>query len=257
MSKVIGLCKHIKTNTMKKTISLTTLLFVSTIMYAQCNQTASGFGNNTSTAMYNVQGNVEVILNANNTVTLNTGSNFTTASGPDVRVFLVDRGTLSNTQLKNPVMFMARPKIEMGMLPDNGALPVMGSRSFTKAIPAGLNISNFNTVYLYCQAFNQFWDFGSYVAFNTSNCSVLSSSEFTAIDFSVYPNPVQQEFKIILDNSIELNTLKIYNNLGQIVYSKSSDFGNKYDISSLSKGVYYIEINDESGNRSLKNIIKE
>ena len=242
---------------MKKMISLTILLSVSTMMYAQCNQTASGFGNNSATAMYNVQGNVEVILNANNTVTLNTGTNFSTASGPDVRVFLVDRGTLTNTQLKNPAMFMARPKIEMGMLPDNGSSPVTGSRSFTKAIPAGMNISNFNTIYFFCQQFSAFWDFGSFTAFNTSNCSVLSSSEFTAIAFSVYPNPIQQEFKINLDSSITLNTLKIYNNLGQIVYSKSSDFESNYDISSLSKGVYHLEINDQAGNRSIKNIIKE
>lgn len=242
---------------MKKIIYSIILFITSTILFAQCNQTASGFGNNTSVTMYNVQGTVEVILNTNSTITLNTLSNFSTASGPDVRVFLVDRGTLTDSQLKNTSMFLSRPKIEMGMLPDNGSAPVTGSRSFTKAIPAGMNVSNFNTIYLYCQAFNQFWDFGSYTAFNTGNCSILSSSEFTSIDFSVYPNPVQDEFAINLNASIAIEAVTIYNNLGQIVYAEKSNKPENINIASLSKGVYQLEITDLEGNRSIKNIIKK
>ncbi|NJM79217.1 MAG: T9SS type A sorting domain-containing protein [Flavobacterium sp.] len=242
---------------MKKISYLVLLFIIPFIANAQCNQSGFGFGNNNSTPMYNIQGTVEVVLNTNNSVTLNTGSNFSTASGPDVKVFLVDRGTLTNAQLKNTAMFNARPKIEMGMLPNNGSSPVTGSRTFTKAIPSGMNISNFNTIYFYCQQFNAFWDFGSYTAFSPNNCAVLSSNEFTSIDFSVYPNPVKDQFNISLENSTKLKAVNIYNNLGQIVYTEWNDLDQNVNIASLSKGIYHLEVTDFEGNRSVKNIIKE
>ncbi len=242
---------------MKKITYLVVLLVTSFVLEAQCIQSGSGFGNNTSTTSYNVQGSVDVVLNTNNSVTLNTGTNFSTASGPDVKVFLVDRGTLTNTQLKNTAMFNSRPKIEMGMLPNNGSAPVTGSLTFTKTIPFGMNISNFNTIYFYCQQFNAFWDFGSYTAFTTNNCSVLSTNEFTSINFSVYPNPIKDEFNISLANSITLKAVNIYNNLGQIVFTELNNLDQNVNIASLSKGIYHLEITDLEGNRSIKNIIKE
>lgn len=242
---------------MKKITYLVVLLITSFVLKAQCNQSGSGFGNNTSTPSYNVQGSVDVFLNTNNSVTLNTGANFSTASGPDVKIFLVDRGTLTNTQLKNTAMFNARPKIEMGMLPNNGSAPVTGSLTFTKPVPVGMNISNFNTIYFYCQQFNAFWDFGSYSPFTPNNCSVLTSREFTSIDFSVYPNPIKDEFNISLANSIQLKAVNIYNNLGQIVYKELNDLDQNINITSLSRGIYHLEITDLEGNRSIKNIIKE
>lgn len=241
---------------MKKITFLTMTFLTVIVTYAQCNQTAFGFGNNSSTAMYNVQGMVEVVLNTNNTVTLNTGTNFSTASGPDVRVFLVDRGSLTNTQLKNTAMFLARPKIEMGMLPSSGST-VTGSRSFTKAIPSGMNIANFNTVYFYCQQFNQFWDYGSFTAFSSANCSVLSSSAFNSDVFSVYPNPFQDEFTINIEATNKIEEIIVYNNFGQIVYKQFSDFDKAINMATLSKGIYHVAINDSSGNRTIKNIIKE
>ena len=242
---------------MKKNIYYMLFCIATIGLHAQCNQTAFGFGNNTTTTMYNVEGMVEVVLNTNNTVTLNTGANFATASGPDVRVFLVDRGSLTNTQLKNTAMFLARPKIEMGMLPSGGST-VTGSRSFTKAIPTGMNISNFNTVYFYCQQFNQFWDYGSFTAFNTSNCSVLSTSEFKSADFTLYPNPVKDEFTINISNdAAQLKSIQIYNNLGQIVFTKSENFDNRVSIANFSKGMYAVEIKDSEGRQLVKNIIKE
>ena len=138
---------------MKKIITLSLLCVFSVLKSnAQCTSNGTSFGNNTSVGMYNVSGMVSVVLNTNNTVTLNLGSTFATASGPDVRAFLVDRGTLTNTQLRTTSNFLARPKIEMGVINGNG------TATYTKAIPSGINISNFNTIYFYCVTFNQFWD---------------------------------------------------------------------------------------------------
>ena len=73
---------------MKKSIFLLFITFgLVQFTYAQCTVNTSGFGNNTNVPMYNVQGSVEVVLNSNNTVTVNLKSNFSTAAGPDVRFF--------------------------------------------------------------------------------------------------------------------------------------------------------------------------
>ena len=155
---------------MKKIITLSLLCVFSILKSnAQCTSNGTSFGNNTSVPMYNVTGMVSVVLNANNTVTLNLGTSFATSSGPDVRAFLVDRGTLTNTQLRTTSNFLARPKIEMGVINGNG------TATYIKAIPSGMNISNFNTIYFYCVTFNQFWDFGSFANFTTANCNVLST----------------------------------------------------------------------------------
>jgi len=68
---------------MKKITLLLICLFTAIIVEAQCTQTANSFGNNTVPG-YDVRGNVDVVLNPNNTVTVNLGSNFSTAFGPDV-----------------------------------------------------------------------------------------------------------------------------------------------------------------------------
>ena len=73
---------------MKKIITLSLFCVFSILKSnAQCTSNGTSFGNNTSVTMYNVTGMVSVVLNTATTVTLNLGSTFATASGPDVRVF--------------------------------------------------------------------------------------------------------------------------------------------------------------------------
>jgi hypothetical protein len=221
---------------------------------SQCTTTATGFGNNTSTTMYNVLGTVQVVLNANNSVTVNLMSNFSTASGPDVRIFLVDRGTLTNAQLKIPAMFNARPKIEMGIS------PVSGVASFTKAIPPGMNISDFETVYFYCQSFSQFWDFGSFTPFTNLNCALLETNDFENNKLQLYPNPVTRELNIQLEDTTTNYKVTIYNVLGVLVYESSnqkSNASNSINISELNSGIYFVKITDDKNKIYQKRLIKK
>lgn len=82
---------------MKKNIFLSFFaLSISLSFYSQSHKTATNFGNNTTTTMYNVQGTVYVVLNSSTSVSISLGTDFSTASGPDVRFFLVDRGNLTD-----------------------------------------------------------------------------------------------------------------------------------------------------------------
>ena len=216
---------------------------------AQCTAAGTAFGNNTSVAMYNVTGMVSVDLNSNNMVTLNLGSTFATASGPDVRVYIVDRGTLTNMQLRATNNFLLRPKIEMGMITANGAA------SFTKPIPSGMNISNFNTIYFYCQQFNQFWDFGSFTSFTNANCGVLATDSFANDNFNVYPNPSNGNFTIDLKNNFEQSTFKIYSALGQLISSNNTIKSGEKVITNLNDGIYFLEITNNNNDKVLKKIV--
>ena len=235
---------------MKKIIFLLLFTFgLSQLLYSQCTTSATGFGNNTSVPMYNVQGTVQVVLNTNNTVTVNLMSNFATAAGPDVRIFLVDRGTLTNAQLRSSSDFLSRPRFELGLSTASGA------QSFTKAIPSGTNITDFETVYFYCQDFSQFWDFGSFTPFTNSNCTVLGTNDFENNKLQLYPNPATNELNVQLDNVTTDYKIAIYNTLGSLLYENNnqlSKINNSLNISQLNSGIYFIQITD-SENRIYQN----
>lgn len=235
---------------MKKIILILIIALSSFInIDAQCTKTSTGFGNNSGTPMYNIIGTVEVVLNSATSVSVNLGSNFSTASGPDVRIFLVDRGTLTDAQLKIPMMFNSRPKIEMGMNPAY-------LNSYTKTIPFGINISDFETVYFFCQQFSQFWDFGSFMPFTPANCaSVLANDTFEKSNLIVYPNPVSNELNI--ENAENLG-LKIYDVLGNLVLNENSnaDLSRKINVNKLNSGIYFLELIDKENNRLVKRFVK-
>jgi Secretion system C-terminal sorting domain/Electron transfer DM13 len=235
-----------------KKFTLLTIVVISNFfnLSAQCTKTSSGFGNNTTTTMYNVQGTVNVVLNSPTSVSVNLMPNFSTASGPDVRVYLVNRGTLTDAQLKIPMMFNARPKIEMGMSPASGMM------SFTKTIPSGMNISDFDTVYFFCQQFSQFWDFGSFMPFTAVNCVFLASDTFEKSSLKIYPNPVNSELNI--ENAENLK-VKIYTVIGNIMLTEDSkiDSSRKINVSNLNSGIYFLELIDTENNRLVKRFVKE
>lgn len=241
---------------MKKITILLIITFGFTFqLNAQCTSNASGFGNNTSVPMYNVTGtnSVQVVLNANNTVTVNLMSNFATASGPDVRIFLVDRGTLTTAQLRMTSNFLTRPRIEMGLS------PASGMASFTKTIPAGTAISDFNTVYFYCQAFNQFWDFGSYTHFTAVSCALLGIDNFENDKLQLYPNPATNELNIALDTVTTNYSVAIYNTLGSLVFESKNRLSddNSININNLNSGVYFVQITDDENKVYQKRLIKK
>ena len=236
---------------MKKKILLCVFGLLSFAMgKAQCTANGTGFGNNPSIPSYNVSGMVTVVLNDNNTITVNLGSNFSTASGPDVRIFLVDRGTLTNAQLRMTNNFLSRPRIEMGLVTGNGAA------AFTQTIPNGVTISNFNTIYFYCQQFNAFWDFGSFMPFTALNCATLSTESFFAPNFIVYPNPSKGIISIDFDESTEIKSFQIYSIVGQKVVEINKPIQSKasLDLTHLESGIYFLYFTDFNDKTHTKKI---
>ena len=112
-------------------------------------------------------------------------------------------------------------------------------------------------------------DQGSYTCEVSGDCGTITSNA-AIVDVAVSieninlengiiinPNPSTGKFIIDLNNK-NLNNIKIYNSLGQVVFSKNNINTNscKVDLSENKKGVYVIEIYNDNKNIKTKVIIK-
>ena len=73
---------------------------------------------------------------------------------------------------------------------------------------------------------------------------------------NVYPNPVEDSFKIDLGTTLNKAnvTIELYDMVGKKV--QSFDYADSYNISSLPKGVYVLKIND-GATKVVKKIVKK
>lgn len=220
---------------------------------AQCTQDATDFGNNASIPSYNISGEVSVTLNTDDTVTVNLGNDFSTATGPDVRIYFLNSDGASDAALINGVADDFE-NIEFGLLE-----AFSGAQSFTVPIPEGTNISNFDKVYFFCLEFQQFWDFGDIEEpFTGNNCEVLDVAEFEQQDFELFPNPAQTTVQVN-KNAGASSRLAIYNTAGKMVMDRELEAGlgkESIDVSRLTSGVYFVTISNNQGIRTRKLIVQ-
>jgi hypothetical protein len=94
-------------------------------------------------------------------------------------------------------------------------------------------------------------DFEGYVKPYSLN-SQLSIEEFDKNKFVIFPNPASNTITISIDNDNKLKTIKIYNGLGQLILS-TKDL--TIDVSSLAKGIYYLDAQTVYGHTKEKIII--
>jgi len=224
---------------------------------SQCAEDVMDFGNNTAIPAYNITGDVMVTLNADGeTITLDLASNFETAPGPDIRVFLVNSEGLSDTELAN-TLIADLEYFHFGLV-GSDAVNQNGEKSFTVDIPAGVNISDFDTVFFYCQAFDQFWDFGKYISFTEATCSVLSVQNETLAGLTISPNPAVTQTTISNPNNIPLE-IQIFNVAGNLIKQvniSATETSKTIDVSSLQSGIYFLEIMAE-GKRKVQRLLKK
>ncbi len=88
---------------------------------------------------------------------------------------------------------------------------------------------------------------------------ILSFENFQKIKFDVYPNPTKTKLFITSTNTSGNLNIKIFNIEGKQLSIKNLDFEKEIslDISSLSNGIYFLNIEDENGNSTVKKFIKE
>jgi len=90
----------------------------------------------------------------------------------------------------------------------------------------------------------------SIIAYHGNSTAVFISSESGNEDVYIYPNPTNQNITVSFGTN-KVNTIEIYNQTGQAVYSKQlrkTAFAyESFDISRLQQGVYFVEIFTDNG----------
>jgi Leucine-rich repeat (LRR) protein len=88
----------------------------------------------------------------------------------------------------------------------------------------------------------------------TSTFKTLGTSDFEFSNyFSVYPNPVNEILNVALKNSIEVQSIAVYDILGQLVIAvPNANSVTKIDVTKLSTGNYFLKMNTDKGSSSVK-----
>jgi hypothetical protein len=86
-----------------------------------------------------------------------------------------------------------------------------------------------------------------------NNSNQLSISENTKINFKVYPNPVHKVLNI--QSEAQVHNIEIYNSIGQRLLMQLNK--KTFDVSELKSGIYFLKIEDNSGNFKIKKFVKE
>lgn len=89
----------------------------------------------------------------------------------------------------------------------------------------------------------QWWDIDP--SFTLSEDCPLGVNDFDISQISVYSNPVTARLNIE-SNEFVINSVNIYDALGRLVQKENYDF-DRIDVSSLSSGFLFLEINTDHG----------
>jgi CSLREA domain-containing protein len=126
-----------------------------------------------------------------------------------------------------------------------------GSKTVTINLPNGFDPNDYITLVATATDAN-----GNTSEFGISTDSTLSVSQFENHGFKLYPNPVSNQL-FIKSPASERYSLKVMNTLGQLVFSKKGDTSSTtLDVSNLSKGLYFLNIDSENGNSQTLKFIK-
>ena len=86
-----------------------------------------------------------------------------------------------------------------------------------------------------------------------ANIETVGLNEVEALEFDLYPNPAKDQFTIVLSTNITLEDINIYDIQGRYINSITQK---SVDISSLSSGIYFVELITNKG-KSIKRLVKE
>ncbi|HBC03819.1 MAG: hypothetical protein CL528_03520 [Aequorivita sp.] len=88
---------------------------------------------------------------------------------------------------------------------------------------------------------------------------ILSSQDFYSSQFAILPNPAKNELFLTSKYTSGTLTLKIFNIEGKLLSNQTLEVANQtsIDVSSLTSGIYFLNIEDENGNTTTKKFIKQ
>ena len=123
-------------------------------------------------------------------------------------------------------------------------------------------VTNFSNLTL--RMFVRHWDCTDMFRLVIDNMSVavnssLSVEGFNTSDVELYPNPTNGLINIAGTDISNIKEISIFNQLGQKVMNLNASQlnNNSFDISDLNKGIYFVQLKDNSNNSKTMKIVKE
>lgn len=105
---------------------------------------------------------------------------------------------------------------------------------------------------------NIYFDFNPPIVTDTYTTTIVALSS-TSFDFNnhfvLYPNPAKETVSVQSKDGIGINSIEIYNNIGQMILS-TTNASNTIAISNLASGIYFVKVNTDKGTANTK-FIKE
>ncbi len=105
---------------------------------------------------------------------------------------------------------------------------------------------------------NIYFDYNFPITTNTyiTTVAALSAQDYDfGTYFTLYPNPAKDVLNIQAKLGVVINSIEIYNQLGQIVMATTNDI-NSIDVTNLASGTYFVKVNTEKGSANAK-FVKE
>lgn len=96
--------------------------------------------------------------------------------------------------------------------------------------------------------------------FNTEFVQQLGLTDFENADFIFYPNPVSNNITVTVKNNSAIRSLLVYDMLGKLILSQepaSALSTQSLDVSTISKGMYLLEVTTEQQLKVVKKFVKE
>ena len=91
-----------------------------------------------------------------------------------------------------------------------------------------------------------------------SNDSYLNTTDYNLSELKIYPNPVAETLYITSNSQIQLLEASLFTINGKLILSQSIHTANTtIEVGNLSKGVYFLIIENENGTRLSRKIIKD
>ena len=88
---------------------------------------------------------------------------------------------------------------------------------------------------------------------------ILSSQDFHKTQFFIHPNPVKSQIFLTSKSTTGNLKVKIFNLEGKLLSTQDVVLENQtsIDVSSLISGIYFLNVEDESGYMEVKKFLKE
>ena len=220
--------------------------FVLQASQAQCNRVGA-FQDGPD---YTLDGSATLSFLIEGTKTLSFDANFSTASGPDLHVYLSQSSVVStsNGVLQTP------NTIEVGLLKS-----ASGSQSYdlTNSNPT-IELDGYDYVVIHCKDFDHYWGTATLGTKSGEACASLSVKNKDAFSDLVYPTIVKNNQLFIRLGKNETVQVSFYNVIGE-VYQESLVLSGKnsiIDTSFLNRGVYIVKLTFEDKIHAQKIIIQ-